>query len=204
MLSACAARGGSPVQLGHSLCRNRERTAHSSGAGRKDALNSPTECRYCSHWQSETSVRRPGIFKAINADPKPFSRGPKRGVSWMLCKVLSAGLRSECLWLSTEAERARCDKLLCEGYAETSCECSSEGSGPGAGVRPCPAASSGPAADCATRGVSDQPHLTARANALDTTPAMFRTVLAESGRGDFVHRWCPLTGDSDTNDHISP
>jgi hypothetical protein len=39
--------------------------------------------------------------------------------------------------------------------------------------------------------VVTNPHLTARANALDTTPEMFRTVLAESGRGALVRRWCP-------------
>ena len=29
-------------------------------AGRNEAVNSPTECRYCSHWQSAKSVLRPG------------------------------------------------------------------------------------------------------------------------------------------------
>ncbi len=35
------------------------------------------------------------------------------------------------------------------------------------------------------------PHLMARVKAPDTTPAMFRTVFLESGRGSFALRWCP-------------
>jgi hypothetical protein len=36
-----------------------------------------------------------------------------------------------------------------------------------------------------------QPQRIARANALETTPAMFRTVFAERGRGALERRWCP-------------
>ncbi len=36
--------------------------AQISPGGRKLARSKPTECKYCSHWQSETSVFRPGTF----------------------------------------------------------------------------------------------------------------------------------------------
>src|SRR5205809_6412859 len=43
-------------------CRMTARTAHTSALGRKAERNNPTECRYCSHWHSCQSVRRPGTF----------------------------------------------------------------------------------------------------------------------------------------------
>src|SRR2546423_13799245 len=36
--------------------RSKDRNAHTSCAGRNEACSKPTECRYCSHWQSHTSV----------------------------------------------------------------------------------------------------------------------------------------------------
>ena len=43
-------------------CRHRDRMAQMNPGGRKLARSKPTECRYWSHWQSETSVFRPGTF----------------------------------------------------------------------------------------------------------------------------------------------
>jgi hypothetical protein len=39
-----------------------DRIAQIAPGGRKLARNNPTECKYWSHWQSESSVFRPGTF----------------------------------------------------------------------------------------------------------------------------------------------
>ena len=43
-------------------CRQIDRTAQTESAGRKAGRSSPTEWRYCNHWQSCQSVLRPGTF----------------------------------------------------------------------------------------------------------------------------------------------
>src|ERR1700690_1511449 len=45
-----------------SRCRIRERSAQNWCDGRNEACNKLTECSYCSHWESDTSAFRPGIF----------------------------------------------------------------------------------------------------------------------------------------------
>lgn len=41
---------------------SRKGSAQNCCAGRNEACNNPTECRSCSHWQSDTSVFRPDTF----------------------------------------------------------------------------------------------------------------------------------------------
>src|SRR5690242_1717527 len=61
-----------------------------------------------------------------------------------------------------------------------------------AGVRAMPRRFFGTGGSLRDTGLfATSPHLTARANALDTTPAMFRTVLAERWRDALVRRSCP-------------
>src|SRR5271157_3687133 len=40
--------------------RSSERRRQMASWGRKEARSSPTECKYCNHWQSATSLLRPG------------------------------------------------------------------------------------------------------------------------------------------------
>src|SRR5579864_9356097 len=50
------------------------RSAVISASGRKAPRSSPTECKYCSHWHSCQSVRRPGTFFMCRAFTKQAFR----------------------------------------------------------------------------------------------------------------------------------
>src|SRR5579863_107170 len=98
-----------------SRCRNSDRTAQTSCSGRYDARKSPTECKNCNHWQSDTSVRRPGTFFTWRAltrhTSKPrSSKTWNSGIQYTLVDSMATVFTPHCLSQSAKAYRS-CVKL---------------------------------------------------------------------------------------------